>query len=148
MRRANSLEKTMMLGNIEGRRRRGCSRVRWLDGITDLIWVWANSGRQWRTGKPGMLQSMGHKESDTTEWTIRKICTNYLNTPLLPCSTSPGRKARSHQFTVSAWALLSPDKQRFRTGGSFPSPTPDEDITLVVFWNFSLKVRAMGTILA
>ena len=35
MRRANSLEKTLMLGNIEGRRRRGQQRMRWLDGITD-----------------------------------------------------------------------------------------------------------------
>ena len=35
MRRANSLEKTLMLGKIEGRRRRGQQRMRWLDGITD-----------------------------------------------------------------------------------------------------------------
>ena len=31
-------------------------------------WVWANSGRWWRTGKPAVLQSMGHKESDRPEW--------------------------------------------------------------------------------
>ena len=37
MRRANSLEKTMMLGNIEGRRRRGQQRMRWLYGITDSM---------------------------------------------------------------------------------------------------------------
>ena len=37
MRRADSLEKTLMLGKIEGRRRRGQQRMRWLDGITDLI---------------------------------------------------------------------------------------------------------------
>ena len=36
MRRADSLEKTLMLGKIEGRRRRGRQRMRWLDGITDL----------------------------------------------------------------------------------------------------------------
>ena len=57
---ANSLEKTLMLWKIEGRRRRGQQRTRWLDGITDsMTWVWANSGRWWRTGIPGMLQSMG-----------------------------------------------------------------------------------------
>ena len=39
MRRADSLEKTLMLGGIEGRRRRGQPRMRWLDGITDLIGV-------------------------------------------------------------------------------------------------------------
>ena len=37
MRRVNSLEKTLMLGNIEGRRRRGQQRIRWLDSITDLM---------------------------------------------------------------------------------------------------------------
>ena len=37
MRRTNSLEKTLMLGKIEGRRRRGRHRMRWLDGITDLM---------------------------------------------------------------------------------------------------------------
>ena len=37
MQRADSLEKTLMLGNIEGRRRRGQQRMRWLDGITDSM---------------------------------------------------------------------------------------------------------------
>ena len=37
MRRTDSLEKTLMLGKIEGRRRRGQQRIRWLDGITDLM---------------------------------------------------------------------------------------------------------------
>ena len=37
MQRANSLEKTLMLGKIEGRRRRGLQRMRWLDGMTDLM---------------------------------------------------------------------------------------------------------------
>ena len=37
MRRVDSLEKTLMLGGIGGRRRRGCQRMRWLDGITDLM---------------------------------------------------------------------------------------------------------------
>ena len=39
MRRTDSLEKTLMLGKIEGRRRRGRQRVRWLDGITDLMGI-------------------------------------------------------------------------------------------------------------
>ena len=37
MRRTDSLEKTLMLGKIDGRRRRGQQRMRWLDGITDLM---------------------------------------------------------------------------------------------------------------
>ena len=59
MRRAHTLEKTLMLGKTEGRRRRGQQRIRWLDGITDSwTWVWVNSGSWWWTGRPGMLQSM------------------------------------------------------------------------------------------
>ena len=61
--RTDSLEKTLMLGKIEGRRRRGRQRMRWLDGIvqTQWTWVWVNSKSWWQTGRPGMLQSMGLK---------------------------------------------------------------------------------------
>ena len=45
MRRVDSLEKTLMLGVIGGRRRRGRQRIRWLDGITDLMDVSLNSER-------------------------------------------------------------------------------------------------------
>ena len=56
--KADLLEKTLTLRKIEGRRR-GRQRMRWLDGITNQ-WtsVWANSGRWWRTEKPGVLQSV------------------------------------------------------------------------------------------
>ena len=60
MQRADSLENTLMLGKIEGRKRRGQQRTRWLHGITTWwTWIWASSGRWWRTGKPGVLHSMG-----------------------------------------------------------------------------------------
>ena len=59
MRRVDSLEKTLMLGGIGGRRRRGRQRMRWLDGITDLMDVWVNSGSWWWTGRPGVLRFMG-----------------------------------------------------------------------------------------
>ena len=59
MQRANWLEKTLMLGKIEGRRRRGQQRMRWMNNITDSwTWVWVHSRRWWRTGKPGTLLSM------------------------------------------------------------------------------------------
>ena len=58
--RADSVEKTLMLGKIEGRGIRGRQRMRWLDGITDSwTWVWVNSGSWWWMGRPGVLQSMG-----------------------------------------------------------------------------------------
>ena len=64
--RANSLEKTLFLGKIEGMRRRGRQRMRWLDSITDSIDMnLSKLLRQWRREEPGMLQSMG-SQSDTT----------------------------------------------------------------------------------
>ena len=70
MGRSNSLVKTLMLGKIEGRRRRGQQRMRWLDGITDsMTWVWASSERWWRTGKPGVLQFLGSCiDLEVAEW--------------------------------------------------------------------------------
>ena len=58
--RTDSLEKTLMMGKIEGRRRRGCrGQDGWMASPTQWTWVWVNSGRWWWTAKPGMLQSMG-----------------------------------------------------------------------------------------
>ena len=57
--RASSMAKTLMLGQIEGRRRREGHRMGWLDGMTtQWTWVWASPGTWWRMGKPGLLQSM------------------------------------------------------------------------------------------
>ena len=55
MQRVDSLEKTLMLGGIGGRRRRGGQRMRWLDGISDSMEAWR------------AYDSWGPKESDTTE---------------------------------------------------------------------------------
>ena len=58
--RTDPFEKTLMLGKIEGGRRRGWQRMRRLDGITtQWTWVWVNSRSWWWTGKSGVLQSMG-----------------------------------------------------------------------------------------
>ena len=67
MQRTDSLEKTLMLWKIEGRRRREQGWDGWMASPTQWTRVWASSRKWWRTGKPGMLQSMGHKESDTTK---------------------------------------------------------------------------------
>ena len=60
MQRANSLEKTLMLGKIEDKRRKGWQKMRWLDGITDSMdMCFSKLWGIWRTGKAGVLQSMG-----------------------------------------------------------------------------------------
>ena len=75
MQRADSLEKTLMLGGIEGRRRRGRQRMRWLDAsLTPWTWVCVNSGSWWWIGRPGVLRFMGshrvgHDWATELNWT-------------------------------------------------------------------------------
>ena len=58
--RVNLLEKTLMLGKTEGKRRRKWQRMRWLEASpTQWTWIYANSRRQWRTEEPGVLQFTG-----------------------------------------------------------------------------------------
>ena len=76
MQRGDSLEKTLVLRGIGGRRKRGWQRMRWLDGIT------LNSRRWWWTGRPGVLQFMGsqrvrHDWATELNWTDKYIVYKY-----------------------------------------------------------------------
>ena len=69
MRRTDSLEKTLMLGKIEVRRRRGRQRMRWLDGITDLMDMSLSKVWEMVMGQGSLVccSPWGRKELDTTE---------------------------------------------------------------------------------
>ena len=67
MQRDNSLEKTLMVGKIEGRRRRGQQRIKWLDGVTDSIDMSLSKLQDIvKTGKPGVVTVHGVAEPDMT----------------------------------------------------------------------------------
>ena len=77
--RTDSLEKTLMLGKIEGRRRRGQQGWDgWTASLTQWTWVWLNSGSWWWTGKLGMLQSMGSQRVAKGYWTELSNTSKYM----------------------------------------------------------------------
>ena len=136
--RAESFEKTLMLENIEGRRRRGWQRMRWLDGITRLN----GHGFGWipgvGDGQGGLVcgGSWACKESDTTEWLHR------IEPPTAPLfwsssgqnsskdEESVGRELLSHNqhfatlWTVGSQVLLSMEFSREEYWSGVPFLTP------------------------
>ena len=77
--RVDSFEKTLMLGGIEGRRKRGRQRMDgWMASLTQWTWVWVKSGCWWWTGMPGVLQSMGSQR--VGHYTVTELnWTDWLN---------------------------------------------------------------------
>ena len=101
--KVDSLEKTLILGGIAGRRRRGQQRMRWLDGITDLWWVWADSRSWWWTGRPGVLWFKG-SQIDTTERLNSTDSKKYTNLCILPI-LDPGLSL-GHRVVFKLWLYL------------------------------------------
>ena len=144
LRMDNSLEKSLVLGKIEGRRRRGHQRVRWLDGITDAMNM--NLGklqRRWRTERPGVLQSMA-SQSQTQLWLNKNpwklglllslakevIKVRVWEVGLFKRETHPGQSVHACSITsnfVASQAPLSMESPRQEYWSGLPFP-PQGDL--------------------
>ena len=80
MQRTDSLEKTLMLGQIAGRRRRERQRMRygWMASPTLWTWFWGSVGSWWWTGRPGVLQSLGSQRVGH-DWATELNGTEFCN---------------------------------------------------------------------
>jgi len=103
MQRTDSFEKTLMLGKIEGGRRRGQGRMRWLDGITDSMDMTLSKLRKLVMDREA-CSPWGHKELGTTEWlTWTKLISLVFNRACdnLPAYLKHHRLSRQSTFLVS-----------------------------------------------
>ena len=121
MGRANSLEKTLMLGKIEEKGRRWQQRMRWLDGLTDLMDMNLNSRRQLRTGEPGVLLFM---ESQRVRLNIatKQQQQNWIRAPRLWLHLTLITSWEAHLQIQPWWWGLGIQSMNFGVGGTQFNP--------------------------
>ena len=134
MQRADSLEKTLMLGKMEGGRRRGRQRTRWLDGISDSLDVSLSKLRElvmdkeaWHAAVPGVTKSQT-RLSDRTKQTLNEARPE-LWLPSCPGQASPSPELsrpptapRSRQLSSADWALAPQPSTAASGQGATPRP--------------------------
>ena len=121
--RTDSLEKTLMLGKIEGRNRRGWQRMRWLDGCDSMHVSLSNLWEWWWMGKPAVLQSMGSQR-------VRHNWTSELNWKSF-------RMENSTRLVVPFCWTLWPDlpQQKIPASESLQQPSlPLPTLSLKIFY--------------
>ena len=107
MRRADSFEKTLMLGKIEGRRRRGWQRMR----RTQWTWVWAHSGSWWWTGKPGMLHEVHEVAKSRHDW-VTELTVHFESTKI-GLMWRNFKEGRMQYLGTQHGSLCSPPKRAY-----------------------------------
>ena len=115
--RADSFEKTLMLGKIDGWRRRGWGWDGWMAPSTQWTWVWVDSRSWWWTGRPGVLWLMGcQSRTQLSDWTelpvivfvFNKIwpALNIINYKMFPIQTNPYRGVWSFENKVGEFSSI------------------------------------------
>ena len=141
MQRTDSQEKTLMLGNIGGRRRRGRQRMRWLDGITDAMDMNSvNSCSSWWTEKPGVLQSVGlqrvrHDWATELNWVYTYIAVQLHPTLCKPmdCGLQGSSVHGISQARLLEWAAISSSRDLPGPGIESTSPAWQR---ILYYWAF------------
>ena len=139
MQRTESLEKTLMVGKIEGRRRTGQQRMRWLDGTTNSMHM--NLSKLWELvgdeqGGLACCSPWGHKESDKTEWL------NWTEA----CYSFPSKKQVSFNFmaavTICSGSGAHENKvcHYFHFAPSICHGVMGPDAMILIFWMLSFKL--------
>jgi len=125
------VEKTLMLGKMEGRRRRGGEVNRgwdgWMASSTQWTWVWENSRRWWRTGKPGVLQFRGSQRVGhnlvTGQWTTNTCVQIFVWTKVFSSFGQTPRSATVGSYGQSMFSFSRNYTQSSKTAVSFAFPS-------------------------